>query len=195
MKRLIKENGVLVLAFALPVLFILGIAIATYVPSVLLDTKYNFVYATCGGTNNYYPYDCVNYYNSYFSVENGKLIVNPIDPKEDRNGNNIKDAEENYNFRVFLHDTEKNISREISLEEAKLLTLDPLLTSADGVSVSSGYHNRGSDFFFFFDSGSSQYAHYLTKGNHRQKLNLIDVYQDYYQRNIKFLGWVLPGRN
>ena len=98
---------------------------------------------------------------------------------------------------VFLHDTQKNESREITLAEAKTLNMDSLLTSPDGVTVSNGYnYSGGGDFFFLFGGGRSDYGYYLMKGNSKKKLNLINVSdRSYYQNNFQFLGWVLPGRN
>jgi len=92
-----------------------------------------------------------------------------------------------------LHDTLKNESREITIEEAKLLTLNNLLTSPDGATISNNY-NSGSDLFIFGGSRSS-YGYFLSKGNGKLKLNLINSNDRYYyQNNFKFIGWVLPGR-
>ncbi|MCA9361723.1 hypothetical protein KC845_04185, partial [Candidatus Kaiserbacteria bacterium] len=88
-------------------------------------------------------------------------------------------------------DTEKNVSREITLAEAEGLTLDPLITSPDGVSVSSDYSYSG-DFIFF--GGGSSYGYYLTKGSSKTKVNLIENGR-YYRDDVEFIGWVLPGRN
>ena len=96
---------------------------------------------------------------------------------------------------VFLHDTKKNESREITLAEAQMLTLNNLLTSPDGVTVSSNYSYNGGD-FFPFSGGRSSYGYYLTQGKSKSKINLINsTDQYYYQNNFQFIGWVLPGRN
>lgn len=126
-------------------------------------------------------------------VVNGSLVINDINPTLDSDNDGILDINENYSTRIFMHDTQKNESREITLEEAQGLSLNSLLTSPDGVSVSSDY-SRGADFIFLFDGGSS-YGYYLMKGNSKNRLNLInsdDRY--YYQDNFQFIGWVIPGR-
>lgn len=51
----IKQNIIVLLAFALPILLILGIAASTYLPGVSLSTQYDFVYATCDNQNKPYP--------------------------------------------------------------------------------------------------------------------------------------------
>ncbi|MDP3996806.1 MAG: hypothetical protein Q8P86_03900 [bacterium] len=201
MKEFLKKNFAIVLAFTLPVALIVVLALSVYLPSVFLSTDYNFIYSTCEFGANRYPYNCDDYLQKRYSVVQGKLVTNAVDPVvvnsnplKDTDGDGIADVV-NYTSRIFLHDTEKNESREITLEEAETLSLSGLLTSPDGVTVSS-YYNNGGDFFFPFGGGSSSYGYYLTKGRSRSKLNLInrgDRY--YYQDNFQFIGWILPGRN
>lgn len=194
MKEFLKKNFAIVLAFVLPVALIAIIALSTYLPSLFLSTDYNFVYSVCTDGTNYYSYRCDNYLQKRYSVVNNKLVVNDVDPTLDSDNDGIPDINENYTARLFLHDTEKNESREITIAEAQTLNLNSLLTSPDGVTVSSHY-DRGGDFFFLFDGGSS-YGYYLTKGKSRSKLNLINRDDRYYYRdNFQFIGWVLPGRN
>ncbi len=197
MNEFLKKNFAILLAFILPVALIAIVALSTYLPSLFLSTNYNFIYSSCfDGTNYYDSYRCDNYLQKRHSVVNSKLVVNAIDPNQDWDGNKIPDIRKNYTARIFLHDTKKNESREITLEEAQTLSLNSLLTSPDGITVSSQYtRNSGGD-FFIFGGGSSSYGHYLTKGKSRDKLNLINRDdQSYYRHNFQFLGWVLPGRN
>ncbi|MCH7597423.1 hypothetical protein IID27_00025 [Patescibacteria group bacterium] len=194
MKEFIKKNFAILLAFILPVVLIVIVALSTYLPSLFLSTDYNFIYTSCTNGANYYSYRCDNYLQKRHSVVDDKIVVNSISPTQDSDNDGILDINENYTARIFLHDTEKNESREITLQEAQTLTLNSLLTSPDGVTVSSSY-DRGADFFFIFDGGSS-YGYYLTKGKNKDKLNLINIDQRYYYRNnFQFMGWILPGRN
>jgi hypothetical protein len=198
MKEFIKKNFALLLAFSLPILLIIIVAFSTYLPSLFVSTHYNFIYATCVNNRNYsYSDNCNSYlqkYSSYLSVVDNKLVVTPIDTTTDSNKDGISDFNKNFNIHIFLHDTLKNESREIPLEEAKSLNLSNLLTSPDGVTVSSNY-SRGVD-LFPFGGGPSYYGFYLSKGKGKSKLNLINNSdQYYYQNNFEFLGWVTPGRN
>lgn len=196
MKEFFKKNFAIVLAFVLPIALIAIIALSTYLPSFFLSTDYNFVYSSCTDGRNYYSYRCDNYLQKRYSVVNSKLVVNDIDPAQDSDNDGIPDINENYTARIFLHDTQKNESREITLEEAQTLSLNGLLTSPDRVTVSSYYDRSGGGFFFIFGGGSSSYGYYLTKGKSRDKLNLINRDDRYYYRdNFQFIGWVLPGRN
>src|SRR3989338_3668965 len=72
----IKNHWLVILAFALPILLVIGIALSAYWPAWSLSTEYDFVYATCG--SNYqssypYNYDCVNYLSNYYQIKNLKL--------------------------------------------------------------------------------------------------------------------------
>lgn len=195
MKKFIKENFIVVLAFMLPVVIIVVVALSTYLPAMFISTDYNFIYASCID-GKYDFYECGNYLGKKYEVVDGQLVVNSTDEEQilDSNGNAKTETCDYCTARIFLHNTEKNEGREITLEEAKTLTLNGLLTSPDGVTVSSHY-DRGADFFPIFD-GSSSYGYYLTKGKSKSKLSLINSDERYYYRdNFQFLGWVLPGRN
>lgn len=195
MKEFLRKNFALVLAFALPTALIFVVALSTYLPSVFLKTSYDFIYSSCtDGTNYYYPYNCNQYLQKRYAVENGKLTVNQVDLTQDNDKDGTPDFKETYAGRIFYHDTAKNESHEITVEEARALTLNGLLTSPDGVTVSGHYGNSGGDFPFMFGGGSS-YGYFLTKGRSRSKINLINnTDRYYYQDNFRFIGWVLPGR-
>ena len=195
MKEFIKRNFAILLAFILPALLIIIVAVTTYLPSLFVSTHYNFIYTTCADGTNYYPYNCNGYLQQVYSVVNGKLVKNNVDLTQDFNKDGVPDFSEAYNARVFFHDTKKNESREITFTEAQALTLNNLLTSPYGVTVSSSSDNRGGDFFFPFGGYSSSYGYSLTKGKNHRKLNLINgTDRYYYQNNFQFIGWVLPGR-
>lgn len=198
MKEFLKKNFAILLAFILPILLIVIVALSTYLPSLFISTDYNFVYTSCADNRDYYyPYNCNNYLQKRYSVVDNKLVLNDVDLTQDLNKDGVADYKQNYTARIFLHDTKKNESREISLAEAKMLTLNNLLTSPDGITVSSNYSYSGGGGFFIFDGGGrSSYGYYLTKGKNKAKLNLINnTDQYYYQNNFQFIGWVLPGRN
>ena len=188
MAPFLKNNLAVILAFALPILLVIGIALSVYLPSSFLSTEYDFVYAVCDnrGIDRYgdslpYPRDCYSYLNAVYKVKNGKLAVQEVN----------FEGNDSYVARLFRHDSQKNEGREITLAEAQTLKLSGLITSPDGVSVENGY-DRGANFFPFFD-GSSQFGYYLTKGGKRQKLNLVGENDRYYydRDNFEFIGWVI----
>jgi hypothetical protein len=191
MMGFIKKNFTLLLAFFLPVLLVLAVALSVYIPSLSLSTNYNFVYTSCdSGIEKAFYGDCSNYLQQRYSVQDRQLTEKSVDPKLDSDRDGVPDINEGYVARIFLHDTEINESREITTEEAQSLTISNLLTSPDGITISSAW-DRGSD-FFIFGGGSSSYGHYLTKGNARKRLNIINDSDRYYYRdNFQFIGWVL----
>ncbi|MDD3896512.1 MAG: hypothetical protein PHU04_01520 [Candidatus Peribacteraceae bacterium] len=195
MPDFLQKNFALVLAFVLPMLLIVLVALSTYLPSLFLSTDYNFLYASCTNGRDPYPYRCDDYLQRRFTVTDGRLSVHTVDGTVDTDKDGVPDSNDQYTERIFFHDTAKNESREITLAEAQAMTLNTLLTSPDGVTVSSHYDRGGGDFFLFF-GGRSSYGYSLTKGRARSKLNLINNDdQYYYQNNFHFLGWVTPGRN
>lgn len=193
MKEFLKKNFVLLLAFLLPVVFIAVVALGAYISSRSVVTDYHFVYATCMDGRNYYQYPCDTYLQKRYTVANNTLVVNSVDMTLDSDKNGLPDFNAKYIDRLFLYNTKKHESREITLSEAQTMRLNGLLTSPDGVTVSSYYDRNGGDFFFIFGGGSSSYGHYLTKGKSRSKINLINSSDEYYyQNNFQFVGWVLP---
>jgi len=192
MQNFIKQNFVILLAFALPLLLIVGVALSVRLPGMLLKTDYNFVYATCSGTSDHYPYQCKDYLQERYVMEDGKLTVRTVPAKtDDLNKPSVPPREINYGGRLFLHDTSENVSREITLEEAKTLNLNSLLTSPDGVTFSSNY-DREAEFFPFF-GGNSSFGYYLTQGRSKSRVNLVNGDNRYYdyQNNLRFLGWIV----
>lgn len=187
-----KKNFVVILAFLIPLLFLVSVVVMLYVPSLTLSTDYDFVYATCDGDyGDYYRYSnkCEEYLIQRLVVASGQLTEQETSVSVDTDYDRVTDTQPEYGVRIFLHDTDNNASREVTVEEVEALALSPLLTSPDGVSVSSDY-NRGAGFFLFFDTGPD-YGHYLVKGNNRKKLNLINSDNRYYSRdNFHFVGWV-----
>lgn len=191
MKDFIKQNLTLVLAFTLPLLLILFITVTTYIPSLLLNTQYDFIYVVCDENLDGYYYNCEGYLAERYSVSNGYLVQNELDLMADRNADGEPDYISDFSSRIFIHDTEANVSREITFAEASMLPLSELLTSPDDVTVSSHYSN-GVGGFFPFDGGSSSFGYYLTKGSRQSRLDLINAGDRYYyQYNFKFVGWVL----
>lgn len=194
MKEFLRKNFALLLAFLLPIVLIAIVALSSYLPSLFLSTQYNFIYSSCTNGTNYYYSRCNDYLQKRYLVTDGKLVVKSVTPYQDSDGDGKLDTGADYADRIFYHDTEKNESREITLAEAQTLTLNNLLTSPDGVTVSSRYDGGGGG-FFLFDGGPSSYGYYLTKGRSRTKINLINTNDQYYYRdNFQFIGWVLPGR-
>ena len=190
MKEFFKKNVMVILAFALPMALIAGVAFFAYAPSLFFSPTYDFLYATCDNGASYHTYNCNEYLQKRFSVENGNLVENYVNPEVDLNNDGKSDGGETYKARIFLYNAAKNESREIKIEDIKKISLSDLLTSPEGVTVSNQY-DRGADFFPIF-GGSSSYGYYFIKGSSRKKINIINNDGGYYYRgNFQLIGWVL----
>ncbi len=194
MKEFIKKNFAVLLAFILPLLLIIIVTLSIYIPSLFVSTEYNFVYASCSNGTSVYPDDCYTYLQKFYSVVDGKIVKNTV--PLNNNYNNPKTTayfDDKYAAHIFLYDSKKNESKEISFDQAQSLALNDLLTSPDGVMVSSGYnYGGGCDFFFFGGCGGSSYGYYFMKGGNKHKINLVNMdNRYYYNSNFQFLGWVL----
>lgn len=178
------------IAFLLPLLFVGVVFLSSYIPSARLSTDFDFVYATCNDGTTPYVYNCGNYLNNLYEVQNQTLMELPVSATLDSDRDDIPDIEENYRTRLFFHDNETNTSREITFEEAQQYELRDLITSPDGIAVEWEY-SRGNGFFIFYSTSSSA-GYYLTKGNARKRLDLISDNERYYYRDdFHFIGWVI----
>jgi hypothetical protein len=188
MKKFISKNIHLILAFGIPLLLVLIVAIFVYMPSVFLKSNYDFIYISCDEGSSY-PYNCVDYVERKYSVKEGVLSINHINQNADYNNDGKPDFSKEYKIRFFLHDNKKNESREITEKEAQEFHLNDLITSPEGMSITNGY-NGGASFYPVFNTKSS-FNHYLTKGNNRKKLNLIVNNNSYRRNNFQFIGWII----
>lgn len=192
MKQFIKNNLAIFVAFLLPFLLILFVVVSIYLPKAKVKTAYDFVYTTCGEDSYYYsyPYNCNDYSAMRYVIEGNKLVEKEVTIPINTDSY-YKNTPTDYKVRIFVHDTSKNESREVTLDEAKSFTfVNSLLTSPDGVNISNNY-SGGSDYFLFFGGSSYDYGYYLTKSKSKTKLNLINSNDRYsYQNNMHVLGWL-----
>jgi len=185
-----RQNLLLGIAFALPLVFILTALLVSYLPAAALAPEYSFVYASCSQGRPPFYYNCGNYLKNRYVVENAQLQELAIPDTLDSDNDGVLDSEEHYETRLFLLDTGLNQSRELLLSEVRALTLDKKITAPDGIAVEWEY-SRGGNFFPFFD-GPSRYGYYLTRGKVRDRLNLVgDNERSYYRDDLLFLGWVI----
>jgi len=173
-----KKNLPLLLALAIPVLMVIGVAAAVYLPGLGHQPSYNFIYLSGDGVA-YYGYGGFDYY-----VKDGQVV------KEERPTNPMNDPyykDRARNVQMYVHDVKNNQSKEISFEEAQKLRLDPSVKSPDGYEVSRGGYNGGG---FLFSGGGSDYTHWYIKGYNRSKQLELKQSSGAYYDNFKFLGWI-----
>ncbi len=168
-----KKNIPLIIALCIPVLMIVVLALAIYLPGLGKKPAHNFIYLT---GDNYYSYD-----QSKYSVANGYLVENPSATTTPPTYYKPVTSE----TRIFLYDVGANSASEITFSQASKYRLDPSQTSEDGYKVERGNSNGD----FLFGSGSSDYNNWFIKGHNRStKLNLKLNSTNYY--SMQFLGWI-----
>lgn len=169
----IKENLALIAALAVPVLMIILVALAIYVPRSWAKPQYDFIYTT--EYNYYYR----------FSVINGSLVIDqtpdPSVPSPEPISRPVKDPFETIVPKVFLHHTDTDTNEEITLDRAKALKLIGDQKSPDGFEVTRG--DSGPLFF-----GGNNYNTFYLNGHHlSKKITLMssNQYNDFH-----LIGWI-----
>jgi hypothetical protein len=182
-----------VLAFAFPIILILGVLFSSSAPFWQAKTDYDFVYAICNmERERYYTDQCQSYLLDVIQVnEAGQFYRGAVNPNRDSDQDGVLDKDESYKIRFFYHDSEANISREITEDELGSYKLSPLLSSPDGATVTYDY--RGSPDVLFVDVGANGYEYRLVQGNRSKTLNLIDgtEHRFYRNHNFSFVGWIM----
>jgi len=188
--KLIKEHLLVVGALSLPLLFIAAVTLIVYLPVWLINPQYDFVYISCDANRYYAEVSCEDFLASKYQVVDGRLTVKEIDYTRDQNRNGEPDFAQSYRERIFLYDTDRDTSREITLDEIVTFTVTPLRTAPDGVTLTSGYGADGADFIPLFSFRSHAYTWQLEHEGYRQTINLADNPRDYVSE-IHFVGWVI----
>ncbi len=162
-----KPNHIkdLLLLFSIPTSIAVIAAVIIYLPGLLANPKYDFIYATCD------DYGC----SDSFTVESSSGEIT-----RDKDNSKIFDGESILRY----YDAETDSTRKISFDQAQSYRLDSSSRSPDGYSLVNETSSSG--FLFWRDSDSGWY---LKNGAIKKKVELSGV-NSYYSRDIKFIGWV-----
>jgi len=180
MKEYIKKNLPLVAGLAIPVLMILAIIIAVYVPRIFAPApKFSLLYFAGETYNSPYVY----------RVQNGVLIETANSQYQ---RDYIKSVDYSQQPQLYIYDPKTDTSRETSFREAQNFKLSSSPTSPDGFEVGQGNYS-GSIFSEIFGGGNRDYNARYLKGHgiaKRIKLTNIGSYP-YYYNDLNFLGWIV----
>ena len=191
MKNFIKENLVLVIGLALPVLLIVLFFVATVIPkSMGTPPQYEMLFTTTK-----YDYQNKPEYVIDFNVKNQQLMAN-----------SKKNDEKNYNNAtkiLMAYDGKTETVREITfdaakltdgaemiLEETKNLSIDTSVVAPDGYTLEgSNYGSNGNGLVGgLFGGGYRNTGYRLKKGAVGYKVP--NLQPDYYYSQLQFIGWV-----
>jgi hypothetical protein len=184
---MIKKHLPLIVAIALPIIFIGILAVAILLPSMKINPQHDFVY-TDARERNEYPYKVIQYKNDYVLKE-GKVTLRPLNSKyDDITGLMKQDIELRDAPKLYYYSVTENTSREISLEDAQKLILVAGPSSPDGYNVKYEYNNDG---IFELFGGSRDSGYVITKGAGRKNLSGMDTIENYYGgEEFLLIGWV-----
>lgn len=166
----IKSNSHLkdlILLFAIPIAIAVFAAVLIYVPQLLANPKYDFIYSVCD------DYRCKN----SFSIDGTGFVT-----QDNSSSSNLDYFDRTATLRYY--DSANDSTRSITLEETRRYRLNTSSKSPDGYSLSR--ESSGSGFLFWGDYDGGWY---LKNGAKKKKVELTTT-DSYYSRDVKFLGWV-----
>jgi hypothetical protein len=177
-----KKNLPLIIGLAIPVLMIVFVAAAIYIPSLFAHPQYSFVFSA-GDTYS-------TNYGDHYSVVKNTIVKNTVPYPKDQN--NAPYPKSNP-IGLFVYNAKTDSVSPITFEEAQKLTVDISSKSPDGYILDRGGNNNG--IFEIFGSNRNYNEWYLKKGVVSKKVYLTAQndrygYNGYYDQ---FLGWVISG--
>ena len=188
---MIKKHLPLIVAIALPIIFIGILAAAILIPSMRMNPQHDFVYFDYMESNaKAYPYAPVVFKNEYYVLD-GKIAKRPLNAGVAVN-QGMPAPGETYEYReaptLLYYSMADQASREISYEDALKLSLVAGPSSPDGYTVKFEYNNDGIFELFGSDTGSE---YVITKGAGKKILGGIVNDKPYYGGSeITVVGWV-----
>lgn len=101
----------LIVGISLPIIFIVIISIVIFTPSLFIKPQHNFVYTT---EDSYYAYN--QEYQNIYKVENGRIVLEPVPPRENIVQTKISPT-------LYLYDVKTNSSIKLLLKKYKIISL------------------------------------------------------------------------
>lgn len=188
LQKFIKENFVLVLGFALPVLMVLAFLAATALPRALAEKPQHRMLLVAEDYNARSDYAVVSACGSSGALtarpapctKPGKLVENPLLGMK-------KDLPPK---RLFLYDFGTGDLREVDWQDARRLALTPDMQAPDGYALRTTSDYRHGFMAEMFVGGSSRQGLQVSRGWATFKVPAVPgSYNGYHQ--ARFLAWVL----
>ncbi len=157
----------LVLLFAVPIAITLVAAAVIYIPRLLANPSYDFVYSVCNS------YQCDD---KYYADSSGTISMRT---SEETNS---------YNYRkevatLRYYDVETDSSRSVTLNEAQEFELDVSSKSPDGYTLSK----QGTGGSFLSDGYKEEW---MLEDGLKKKKTQLGTGDSLYSQTITLLGWV-----
>jgi hypothetical protein len=186
--QITKQNSLLYIALAAPILMIAIVAASIYLPNLFNKPQYDFIFA--------------DGHNYKYSVDNNGKLQKDINPAnvppvpyppiyKPQNVTNNKALPLPALDKIYYYDIKKGIASEIDFAQAQSYKLNNNLESPDGYSIENGGRNSSSAPFLFYSS-TDYSAYYLVGHGIHKKLNIPQMPNSYYYpQQINFIGWIL----
>lgn len=161
----------LILLFAVPTAIALLAFVLTYVPRLMANPSYDFIYS--------HSYCHRLYCDIEYTVDAGGRLNRDI-----REGK--YDSSNPSQASLWYYDTSADSSTRLSLEESRKYELEPSSRSPDGYALINAASESSSGFLIWrsYDDGW-----YLKKGFRKKPISFLNSGMG-YSNQIKFLGWV-----
>lgn len=189
MKKLIKENLVLVIGLALPVLLIVLFFVATVIPkSMATPPQYEMLFSTTR-----YDYQNKPEYMLDFNVKNKQLMAKAIKYDEKNNNNASKillayDGKTETTREIRIDTSKLTHGAEVVLEETNKLSIDTAVISPDGYVLDNSDYNNNGLAGGLFGVGNRNSGYRLKKGGVGYKVPTLQP--DNYYNQLQFIGWI-----
>ena len=189
MKNFIKENLVLVIGLALPVLLIVLFFVATVIPkSMGTPPQYEMLFTTTK-----YDYQNKPKYVIDFNVKNQQLMANSK-KNDEKNYNNATKILMAYDGKtetvreIKIDASKLTEGNEVLLEETKNLSIDTAVISPDGYMLEGPNYGGNGLVGGLFGGGYRNTGYRLKKGGVGYKVP--NMQPDYYYSQLQFIGWI-----
>ncbi len=190
MKKFIKENSVLVIGLALPILLIVLFFAATVIPKMVsTPPQYEVLFSVQD-----YGYQNKPDYTIDFNVKNQQLMVKvkKTDGKDSYyNSKKLMtyDAKNEVMREITIDANQFSDGAEILLAETKNMTIDTAMVAPDGYVMESQRYGNNGLVGGLFGGGGHNSGYRLKKGSVGYKINTLQ--NNYYYDQLHFIGWVI----
>lgn len=189
MKNWIKENLVLAVGLALPLLLILLFFLATVLPKSLgTPPQYEMLFTTVK-----YDYQNKPEVVLSFNVKNKALMVNAKKSDVKNNANFTKlmayDAKTETLREIAIDTSKLTDGVEVPVEEVKNVAIDTSSVSPDGYTLEGPNYGGSGLVGSLFGGGYRNSGYRLKKGSVGYKVP--NQQPDYYYNQLQFVGWMI----
>lgn len=174
------NNILLIVGISLPLFFIVVLSAFVFVPPLFVNPQYNFIYTA---NDKYYGY--ARRYSNSFYVKDNRIASKSVAIQLNKYDRNIQ--REEYPT-LYIYDTKNNTSKEISLTDARKLSLDSGPSSPDGYNIT--YNVSSSGVFELFGSSRDNNGYYISKNSGKKKLTIVNDGYNNGSQNLKVIGWI-----